>query len=152
MTTATKSAGSSAPRFNVGDEVWLMSDFYLRPYKDKVISYNQQYGVYDLEKHGTWYGEPRLFATSAELLEDIKTQILDMEKEIESLKANQKAPWRKCNTEEKPRDGHLIIYKGSFRQGFYSTTGWWLNVEAGAFKQDQAFIEASLSWKYVEEL
>lgn len=80
--TTTKSAGSSAPRFKVGDEVWLVDGYWVR----KLV-------VHGVGAFGIWTVDPEfpslepeleseasLFATSDELLENIKKQIEEIEK------------------------------------------------------------------------
>lgn len=76
-----------------------------------------------------------------------------LEKEIESLKANQKAPWRKCS-EEKPRLHNKIIYSDSSYIGVFcpANQSWWVYAADRAYKLDKSFVCEFLSWKYVEEL
>lgn len=99
--------------------------------------------------------EPEMFAEAKENVAQAYArhaqEVIDLKAEIESLKANQKAPWRKCG-EEKPRNGYIIVYKGPCKQGFFSMGDWWSFVDGSAVKLDQKFAEETLSWKYVEEL
>lgn len=80
MTTATKSAGSSAPRFKVGDEVWFFGH-YGEIFKDSIRSskFIEDEFCYWVVYHSSSIGESELFATPAELVLNIKKQIEDIE-------------------------------------------------------------------------
>jgi hypothetical protein len=84
-----------------------------------------------------------------------KTQAMieQLEKEIESLKANQKAPWRKCKV-ERPETKQMITYKGPGCSGYYDPNEdeWYIYINGGTVQLNLDFAEKTLSWKYVEEL
>jgi hypothetical protein len=92
MTTETKSAGSSAPRFKPGDKVWSMHDGKVAV--TRIVETSDNKPVFGNENDSnfiwilcfrhtnavTYIHKSDLFATSDELLENIKKQIEGLEK------------------------------------------------------------------------